>query len=222
MPVAAVAPFIGPALGIGGSLLNRGAGDKTSQMYDPYTMEVMRQLTGQGASVLGDYMKDPWAAGFFQNQLARASEATGARAANAYRNLLNPALGVYGATGRADTGAISNPSAFLASEMNRIARGASRERADTLSTLLSSAENLRRGAAGAALGYRPLPTGTTQKSGSLLGNILGGAGTILGSIGPSNQAIPSTVPYNTFPTNQSLYNQYPNAAGYNMPLPALF
>lgn len=181
-------PIIGMGASLVGGLLNKkkGAQQNTQSseqiQFDPASMQRYQDLQNTGSGVLQDYMKDPWNAGFFNNQMARANEGVGQRAQTAIGNLTNAAMGLGG-------GAVSNPNAFLASQMNAIGRNASRERADSFSNLLINAENLRRGAAGAALSYQPLRTGTTgtqstqQPQGSMLGNILGAGGDLLTGFG---------------------------------------
>lgn len=209
--LGALPGILGAGAGIAGNILNRNAGNQSTSTYDPYTMELMRQLSGQGASVLSDYMKDPWAAGFFNQQLAKSSEATGQRAQTLLGNILQPSL-------NAD---VSNPSAYRASQIGAIGRGASRERADSFASLLSAAENLRRGSAGAALGYRPLPTGTREKSGSLLGNILGVGGNILmGGFGGGGGA--NAIPINSVQPGGGLILGGSGSAGMGGYYPGLF
>lgn len=212
--LAAAAPFIGTALGIGGSLLNKNKGQSattqssgssnttSTREFDPFTMELMRSLQGQGARVLGDYMQNPWAAGFFNQQQSRASEGTGQRAEVMRRNLLNPAFMAAGGA--------SNPSAFMASQQAAIGRNASRERADSFVDLLGQAENLRRGAAGGALAYQPLQTGasgTSQeqqtstesaKKGSIWGDLLSLGGNALMSL-PKKQSTTAPLPFMSGP-----------------------
>ena len=184
MPLAAIAPFIGPALGAAGSLLNRRKGanenrqttqnERTSQneafnqsnmfQFDPGSMEQYGRLQAPAVDTLLSYLADPAKSGFFNRSLVRANEGIGQRAGVATGNLLNPALGVGGVSGGGvATGTIANPNAFMASQLSQIGRGASRERADASTNLLLGAEQLRQNAMGQALGYRPLQTGTNTE-----------------------------------------------------------
>lgn len=194
-------PIIGMGASLAGGLLNKKKGGQqtTTNQFDPAGMAAYQGLQGPGANVLQDYMKDPWTAGFFQNQMARTNESAGLRAQSALSNLYNAAGGVSGVSGGGvATGAMANPNAWLASQVGAIGRGTSREKAESLSNLLINAESLRRGAAGAALAYRPLQTGqtTTTPQGSMLGNILGMGGNALMSSpwGGGSKASPSASP----------------------------
>lgn len=178
--------LIGAGLGLAGGLLNKKKGSTASSQgtatrtFDPAALSAYQGLQGPAAGVLQDYMKDPWAAGFFQNQMTRASEGTGQRAQTLLGNILNPAM--------LSQGALSNPNAYLASQTGAIGRGASRERADSFTNLLMGAEQLRRVAAAGAMGYQPLQTGGTSSEttqgpkGSMWGDLLGLGGNILGGI----------------------------------------
>lgn len=206
MPVAAALPaIIGAGASIGGGLLNRRAGDqrKTGEQYqfDPAALGAYQGLQPQIASNLADIMQDPWKAGYFQKAYERASEQAGAHAQQGIQSLFNPALGVMGGAGGAGTGAVANPSAFIASELGRIQRGASRERGDALTNLLLGAQGLRQSAIGQALSYRPLQTGgtgtTRDTKGSIWGDLLGGAGNLINSFypqSPRSMGAPSPYP----------------------------
>lgn len=195
MAFGTTAALIGAGLGIGGGLLNRRKrGQSTSSStsnstatqtnaYDPFGLSAYQGLQPQVASTLSDFMSDPWKAGWFQNAMTKASEATGQRAGLANQNLFNQALLGTRSGGDVATGAISNPNAFFASEQARIGRQASRERADTLTNLLLDSQGLRMGAANAAAAYRPLQTGaTTTSSGTQSGTQQQGGGSFWGDI----------------------------------------
>lgn len=205
------------ALGIGsavaGGLLNRNKGKKTSESgssqstatqnttFDPTGLSTYQGLQPQVGSTLSDFMSNPWESGWFQQALNRSSEGTGARTQAQIQNLFNPAMGLAGASGGGvDAGYLSNPNAFMADQLGRISRGASRERANTLSNLLLGSAGLRMNAANTAAGYRPLATGQTGtesraysgstqagQGGSLLGDLFGlGGNILLGGINRDN------------------------------------
>ena len=210
------APFTGgaslwPTIGaIGGSigtaLINRsaakGAGTtsqttQATRQFDPYTMGLMRDLQGQGAAGLQDYMRDPWQAGFFQNQLGRSQE----QIAQQGRTGMQGTLNLLGQS----SGGVGNLPAYLMSEAGRQGRATSRAQSEAYSGLLSNAEGLRRGAFGAALGYQPLETGRTQTGGTsqgvpslwstIAGAGLGGAIDAIKKRKPWQQEVPSPPPW---------------------------
>lgn len=187
-------------------------------LFNPEGLATYAGLQPTAGGVLMDLMQRPWESGYFQHALTKASEGIGQRAQSAYGNLLNPAL-----TGGGGAGSIANPNAFMASQMNMIGRGASKERNDALVNLLLGSAQLRANAAQTAANYRPLQTGqvghtsgasqghststTTGSSGSLLSNLLsagGNLGMLGGALlgGQSYQPPPLNVP------NQNLL-QYP-------------
>lgn len=205
-------PVIGAGASLVGGLINRRKGANQSQTsegsfnrtdtqnlaFDPTALGMYQGLQPQIAGTLGDFMSDPWNAGYFQKALTRVNEGIGARAQTSIRNLMSPTLGVMGQSGGGvGTGTIANPNAFMASQLSRIGRSASREKAEALTSLLLGAQGLRFNAANAAMGYRPLQTGSTSTSqgtqqqrgttnsaqGSWLGDILEAGGTIGGGIG---------------------------------------
>lgn len=205
-------PIIGAGASLVGGLINRRKGANQSQTsegsfnrtdtqnlaFDPTALGAYQGLQPQIAGTLGDFMSDPWNAGYFQKALTRVNEGIGARAQTSIRNLMSPTLGVMGQSGGGvGTGTIANPNAFMASQLSRIGRSASREKAEALTSLLLGAQGLRFNAANAAMGYRPLQTGSTTTSqgterrsgttnssqGSWLGDILGTGGAILGGLG---------------------------------------
>ncbi len=208
MPAAV--PLIGAGASLVGGLLNKkkGTSESTTAQFDPQSMDTFHQLNGQGAGVMEDYMKDPWNAGFFNNQLQQSNRAIADRAQASKFNLFNAANGVGGVSGGGvATGAVTNPNAFMASQMNALGRNTSHEKGDAMNSLLIGAENLRRGAAGAALSYKPLQIGSNvnqQGGGSMLGNILGTAGNVLTNLPSSGGGYHSSGAYNNgqFDPNQ--------------------
>lgn len=122
--------------------------------FDPFGLQTYQGLQPQIGSTLSEFMSNPWQAGYFQNALTRASESTGARTNTALQNLL----------ANTRDGGLGNTNAFLLSQRGKIARGASRERADNLTNLLLGAQGLRQSALNQAMGYNPLELGQSSDS----------------------------------------------------------
>ena len=204
--------LISAGAGVGSSILNQQGGNKTAYngntsststnninqtqgyQFDPAAMTAFNTLVPQGAGVLGDYMNDPYKSTFFNQQLAGSNRQL---AGLAERQKANYGLNMSLLGGAPDPGR----QAEIAS---RIGRSTSAMQSNAFLKLLMGAEEARRGAATAALNYKPLQTGSTltgtnttnttgtnmggtqTSSGNPWGTILGAASDALGSL-PGSQ-----------------------------------
>lgn len=127
------------------------------RQFDPAALAVYQQLQPQIASTLGQYMADPWRAGYFQQALGRTQQ----QAAQAGRTQMQGLLSMIGTPDRPGM-AMGGIPAYMASELGRMQRGTQRAQSEALTNLLLGAGQQRLQATGMAQGYAPLQTGQTS------------------------------------------------------------
>ena len=145
-------------------------------LFDPGSQGVYNSLQGPLGNVLLDYMKDPLKASYFTQMLGAGNRQISTLGGRRMGNLMQ---------NQAVLGAL-NPSQ-RAELAGGIGRDTSRMQSENFTNLLLNAEQTRRAATGAAMGYQPLTTGQTGTSSGTSTQETSGLGTwlpqLIGTLG---------------------------------------
>ena len=121
--------------------------------YDPGSMSTYQNLTGAGGQAISDEIRNPYGNMFFNQQLQMMRRQQGQSQLQGQQSLQQ----------RAQAMGINPSSPQYFSQLNKLQRQGEAGEAQGYGNLLLNAANLRQGAIGAAMNYRPLQTGQTGK-----------------------------------------------------------
>jgi hypothetical protein len=182
----------------------------TTSQYDPSSMGTFRGFQGQIGAGLTDYAQDPMKATYFNRQVQMMNLQNAGYANQANQQLM---------MNQRAMGGMSNPNAFMASQLARNQRAAQARSSQGFNQLLMGANQVRMQALGQMQGYRPLQIGQTSKEstgglGSWLSPLISaGVGAFTGSMF-NRQSSPGS----TYPGASYMPGDYSNQPTGNLPI----
>ena len=126
----------------------------TTNQYNQPSMGMFNQFQPQIGAGLTDYAQDPMKATYFNRQVQMMNQQNAGYANQANQQLM---------MNQRAMGGMSNPNAFMASQLARNQRAAQARSSQGFNQLLMQANQVRMGALGQMQGYRPLQIGQTSK-----------------------------------------------------------
>jgi hypothetical protein len=130
-------------------------------VFDPTSMGQYHDMSGAGTSAISDEIRNPYGSMFFNQQLQMMRRQQGQSQLSGQQSLQQ----------RAQAMGINPNSPQYFSQMNRLQRQGQGDTSRGYGNLLLNAANLRQGAIGQAMNFRPLQTGQTGQQSETTGGL---------------------------------------------------